>query len=158
VALRKDFALLRWQACNDAIDIVCDVNSIIIIRFCCVNTKKKDSLEIIIENAENAKTKISQHAIEAIHGKLLNVLKKESSNLPIFQCISFIFTELIDELSKKKKKEKKVKRAKIKNKAWWLTVGARIEYKHKGKKWKNGAIVKVSKAFKSTNVLIKYWH
>lgn len=174
----------------------------IIIRFC-VNLKE-DSLEIEIKNAESAKIQMPEGIITAIKSNLLDLHNKESNNMPIFQCISFIYTELIDddnlslfhtiafnnnpsnkclqskskmedqkEQKETKKQRKTIKKMKTKKrtkfktkqpkeatnipKAWWLTVGTRIEYKYKGKKWKNGAITQISNAFKSTNIIIKYW-
>ena len=120
-----------------------------------------NSMDISVENTKSAMEELDEDALSAIQSKLRTIHHEEAGNMPIFQCISFMFTELIDDGylcsldlgvdDKEKKKEKKVESA------WWQTAGTRIEYKYKAKKWKNGVIARVYRSELGTRISIKFW-
>eukprot|EP01084_Bolivina_argentea_P073764 133845_1 len=127
------------------------------------------STEISVENTKQSAKKLPHNIITKIQSKLQHLHTNELNNMPIFQCISYIYTELIDDKNLLKDENKTSNPKQIQNKlrtskkqkqapkSWWLTIGSRIEYKYKQKNWKNGAITRVSNSNKVHLITIKYW-
>eukprot|EP01083_Nonionella_stella_P022064 61013_1 len=152
--------------CNaETIEIHCSVKftnqrNAITVRFVNYIIDEDKSLEISVENWEQSSINyklLSNDILHRIESTLIDLHGKETENMPIFQCISYVYTELIDEtdllfIAKPKPKSKEKE-----HKPWWLTPGTRIEYKYKRKTWKNGSIFRITTSNRVTRITIKYW-